>query len=179
MTWNSAYDWLLLLLCAINSPDSHMTCFQGSYWSATFSLLITLLINMVSPIFTFGLYYLHFEHFFRLCNLRIQPLSQDGSCESKTLKFYWHGKIYHLLWYDNVFNCWALYFVVILCDDIPFVRNGNKSPDKDSAGCGEKVTYTCNQGFTLVGDKELECLADGQFSGKVPMCNNSGKFYLI
>ena len=66
-----------------------------------------------------------------------------------------------------------------MCDDIPFVGNGNKSPDKDSAACGEKITYTCNQGFTLVGDKELECQADGLLSGQVPMCNSSGELYFI
>ena len=63
-----------------------------------------------------------------------------------------------------------------MCDNIPGVRNGNKTPDKTSVVCGEKVTYTCNEGFNLVGDRELECQVDGLLSGQVPRCNSSGEF---
>ena len=42
--------------------------------------------------------------------------------------------------------------------------------------CGEKVTYSCNKGFTLEGDSELECKADGMLYGQVATCNISGDF---
>ena len=78
-----------------------------------------------------------------------------------------------------ILNCLATSFVVRLCDDIPFLPNGNKTPDKDSAACGEKVTYICNHCFTLVGDRELECQGDGSLHRQIPRCNSSGEFSLI
>ena len=45
--------------------------------------------------------------------------------------------------------------------------------------CGEKVTYSCNKGFTLVGIWEIQCEAGGQLRGQVPRCNSSGEFSLF
>ena len=35
---------------------------------------------------------------------------------------------------------------------------------------GAVVNHTCNEGFTLVGAPERECLADGNWSAPLPTC---------
>ena len=56
------------------------------------------------------------------------------------------------------------------------MSNGSRIPDTESVTCGRKVTYTCNKGFKLLGNSELECKADGMLHGRVPSCNISGGF---
>ena len=63
-------------------------------------------------------------------------------------------------------------------DDIPDLPNGSRNPDTESIKCGEKVTYSCNKGFKLLGNSELECKADGMMHGKILTCNTSGDFLL-
>ena len=65
----------------------------------------------------------------------------------------------------------------MLCDDIPDVNNGHRNPSEKSVTWGGKVTYTCNDGFTLVGDSELECMTGGILHGQVPICNSSGVYF--
>nr|XP_045229548.1 sushi, von Willebrand factor type A, EGF and pentraxin domain-containing protein 1 [Macaca fascicularis] len=53
---------------------------------------------------------------------------------------------------------------------------------------GSKVTYRCNKGYTLAGDKESSCLANGSWSHSSPVCEpvkcsspeniNNGKYVL-
>ncbi|XP_068228821.1 sushi, von Willebrand factor type A, EGF and pentraxin domain-containing protein 1-like isoform X2 [Palaemon carinicauda] len=35
---------------------------------------------------------------------------------------------------------------------------------------GRKISYTCNEGYTMEGDSDLMCKADGTWSDKVPIC---------
>ena len=58
------------------------------------------------------------------------------------------------------------------------MQNGNNTPDKEILMCGEIITYTCNQGFILDGDRELKCETGGLLDGQVSRCNRSGEFYL-
>ena len=66
--------------------------------------------------------------------------------------------------------CIIFSLVAILCDDIPDIPNGKRSPAEDSVTCGSKVTYTCNEGFTLEGDSVLQCGTGGELLGQVPIC---------
>ena len=72
-----------------------------------------------------------------------------------------------------------LHFVVRVCDGIPDLSNGSRNPNTESVTCGSKVTYSCNKGFKLMGNSELECKADGMLHGQIPACNISGDFKLI
>ena len=67
---------------------------------------------------------------------------------------------------------------MVLCDDVLDVPNGKRSPPDDTVACGTKVTYTCNEGFTLEGDSVLLCGARGNLQGQVPLCRGSGKLVM-
>ena len=56
------------------------------------------------------------------------------------------------------------------------MSNGSRIPDTESVTCGGKVKYSCNQGFKLPGNSELECKTDEMLHGRVPSCNISGEF---
>ena len=62
------------------------------------------------------------------------------------------------------------------CDNVPDVPNATRSPAEDSVSCGTKVTYTCDEGFTLEGDSVLECGTGGELQGQIPVCRGSGNF---
>lgn len=45
-------------------------------------------------------------------------------------------------------------------------------------GVGNKCSYTCDQGYTLVGANERECRSGGQWSHALPFCqSNACLFY--
>ena len=57
----------------------------------------------------------------------------------------------------------VLYHIaVVLCDNVPDVRNGKRNRAEGSVTCGTEVTYTSNEGFTLVGASVLECGTGGE-----------------
>ena len=51
---------------------------------------------------------------------------------------------------------------------MPNIRNGYAEPNYDIS-VGETVYVTCDEGYELRGDEELECGADGSF-GELPVC---------
>ena len=60
---------------------------------------------------------------------------------------------------------------------MPDVPNGKRSPAEGSVTCGTKVTYTCDEEFTLDGDSVLECGTGGQLQGKMSLCRGSGNLF--
>lgn len=36
---------------------------------------------------------------------------------------------------------------------------------------GDTITYTCNEGYALVGAAERKCNSDSTWSGSIPLCN--------
>ena len=50
----------------------------------------------------------------------------------------------------------------------PNIRNGYTEPDYDIE-VGETVYVTCDEGYELRGEEELECGTDGSF-GEMPVC---------
>ena len=65
------------------------------------------------------------------------------------------------------------------CDDVPYVPNGKRSPAEDTVACGTKVSYTCNEGFTLEGDSVLQCGTGGKIQGQVPVCREPGNLFIL
>ena len=59
--------------------------------------------------------------------------------------------------------------IAVTCQRLGAPRNGGVS--FDSLTKGSTATYTCKNGFKLVGDKKRECLKTGQWSGREPTCN--------
>ena len=56
----------------------------------------------------------------------------------------------------------------LLCPVLPDPLNGEVNVS--SRIISSIASYTCNDGFTLVGEEERECMADGQWSGREPIC---------
>ena len=68
---------------------------------------------------------------------------------------------------------------MVLCNNVPDVLNGKRSPAEDSVTCGTKVTYTCNEGPVLQGDSVLECATGGELKGQIPVCKSPDIFLLF
>ena len=56
----------------------------------------------------------------------------------------------------------------IKCQDPGTPENGNK--DKDTFGYDAVVTFSCDPGYTRVGQKSIICLNTGHWSGRRPQC---------
>lgn len=52
----------------------------------------------------------------------------------------------------------------------PDIAYGKFNPYKAIYHVGDKVTFTCDDGFVLDGDKILRCLVDGVWSDEFPVC---------
>ena len=66
--------------------------------------------------------------------------------------------------------CNYVFSVVVSCGPAPDApANGQRSVS--STTFQSTVTYTCKQGYTLQGDKNRTCMANGHWSGRAPTCN--------
>ena len=67
-------------------------------------------------------------------------------------------------------SCNCVSPVAISCGSAPDApANGQRSGSGTTVG--STVTYTCNKGYTLQGDNNRTCLANGRLSGSAPTCN--------
>ena len=65
--------------------------------------------------------------------------------------------------YTSLFSSLA-----IDCGDPGTPENGDR--ELEMTTLGSIVRYSCRKGYYLAGDTERECLARGQWSGKLPIC---------
>lgn len=65
-------------------------------------------------------------------------------------------------------------FVVISCNPLSSPANGDVA--FSSTEFGAIATYSCNDGFKLIGSKTRTCQLDSQWSGSEPFCQR--KIYL-
>ena len=49
---------------------------------------------------------------------------------------------------------------------------------KTGSTVGERALYTCDEGFTMKGERKRECEADGMWSGTEPTCESTFQFFL-
>ena len=59
---------------------------------------------------------------------------------------------------------------VVVCLNLTVPNNGEVS--LVSATFGSVATYTCEEGYLLVGDAMLECLMNGSWSQQEPSCES-------
>ena len=74
--------------------------------------------------------------------------------------------------------------IAIVCSELPALENGMISYGPDSEGpeydLSTVATYTCNEGFALVGGDRMRTCVDvsngpsGEFNGTAPTCQGTG-----
>ena len=69
---------------------------------------------------------------------------------------------------STVTSCWDL--------DVLPPKNGKRTGNE--FGIGSTVSFSCNQGYELIGNSSLTCQSDGQWSGIVPICEGLERFRL-
>ena len=86
-----------------------------------------------------------------------------GQTQSANVSF----DIFH--YHKQANNLHRLTFVVIvLCPDLTTPANGNVNQPGNTV---ETVaTYTCNNGYVLVGDESRTCRENGKWTGEDPTC---------
>ena len=88
-------------------------------------------------------------------------ISYSNCCESLKRKFLAYDSI------DTRFMS-VLLSTAIMCPELPAIENGMVSWSGLSPG--GVATYTCDDGFILVGDPTRICRDDGTWSGEEPTC---------
>ena len=63
------------------------------------------------------------------------------------------------------------------CAGLSNISNGDVSTNGLSTG--STATYSCNGGFTLVGDTTRTCQDNGTWSGSEPICESVGEYQSI
>ena len=61
-------------------------------------------------------------------------------------------------------------FVVVNCGDPGTPTDGTRAVSTFTFP--NTVTYTCNEGFNLIGNRSRRCLSAGQWSGGLPTCQS-------
>ncbi|MEE6459030.1 hypothetical protein FKM82_000515 [Ascaphus truei] len=68
-------------------------------------------------------------------------------------------------WSDPIPHCQAVF-----CDKAPIPNNGVIVGSNFTYG--KKITFRCNEGYTLIGNGETTCLANGSWSKGAPSCES-------
>ena len=62
----------------------------------------------------------------------------------------------------------SLFISTALCPDLSNPTNGTVTVMGTSVG--DTASYTCNDGFELIGSMSVTCTSDGTWSDEPPMC---------
>ena len=65
----------------------------------------------------------------------------------------------------------------ITCEEELFIDNGSFREVQDSYVVGDRVTFSCDDGFNLEGPNEITCQADSEWSDRFPTCQR--KFTIV
>ena len=93
--------------------------------------------------------------------------SEQTVCLLKQLEFVF-VKAYKVMCYSNKVN--PFFCTVVGCDRLSDPTNGDVS--FTSTTVNSKATYSCNNGFILVGQTTRICQSTGEWSGKAPVCKS-------
>nr|XP_023852162.1 complement decay-accelerating factor-like isoform X3 [Salvelinus alpinus] len=63
---------------------------------------------------------------------------------------------------------------VVTCDKPPEIMNGTitEKPGEELPEYGGVIQYSCNEGYTLIGNKSIECNEDGEYNSLPPECKD-------
>ena len=62
-------------------------------------------------------------------------------------------------------------------DSISISNGQATSSSLQPVNCGDKIKFSCNRGFNLVGSQQIVCDEDGQWSGQIPSCERKLKIH--
>ena len=65
-------------------------------------------------------------------------------------------------------QCYLISAIAVNCGALTAPNGG--SVTVKSTTFGAIATYSCNKGFTLIGQSQIQCQANGQWSGPAPSC---------
>ncbi|XP_055772883.1 complement decay-accelerating factor-like isoform X2 [Salvelinus fontinalis] len=63
---------------------------------------------------------------------------------------------------------------VVTCEEPIDIMNGmiSEKPDKQFPEYGDVIQYSCDEGYTLIGNKSIECDEDGEYNSFRPECKD-------
>ncbi|KAK6321509.1 hypothetical protein J4Q44_G00084850 [Coregonus suidteri] len=63
---------------------------------------------------------------------------------------------------------------VVTCEKPIEIKNGTitEQPDKEFPEYGGVIQYSCDEGYTLIGNKSIECNEDGEYNSVPPECKD-------
>ena len=67
--------------------------------------------------------------------------------------------------------------IAVSCEDPGHIANGGHGGSPPYA-CSSVLSYSCNQGYALLGNNTLVCRGDGQWSAPKPKCELIRKYYV-
>ena len=84
-----------------------------------------------------------------------------------------------LLYFTSIYMLIVYSFTVINCGNLPAPKFGSVS--LTGVTFGSTATYSCRKGYVLVGVSVRTCQANGQWSGRAPICksNQHGQFIVV
>ena len=71
----------------------------------------------------------------------------------------------------------SIFASVITCGDPGTVANGQRDATAGTA-YGATLTFSCNEGYRLLGNAVRRCEESGQWSGSQPTCNSMKRVYV-
>lgn len=80
-------------------------------------------------------------------------------------------RIYHLM----AFSPMCMYKDFPLeCPSLPMIHNGNHTGQHvGQFVAGLSVTFSCDPGYLLIGQKTVKCLSSGDWDGVIPTCKGT------
>ena len=73
----------------------------------------------------------------------------------------------------NVTNLTFIIIIIALCSELSAPANGSVTVTGQSVG--DTATYTCDDGFELIGNASRNCKATSDWSFSVPVCRRKSK----
>ena len=116
------------------------------------------------------------ERFLSVVNMTIFLYKYDCYADNYIHILDFDSQVSYTLDYHNHCITWQtktlpLYlFVVVNCGDPGTPTNGTITGSTFTFP--NTVTYTCNVGFNLIGNRSRRCLSGGQWSGGLPTCQS-------
>ncbi|XP_029630932.1 complement decay-accelerating factor isoform X9 [Salmo trutta] len=70
---------------------------------------------------------------------------------------------------------------VVTCEEPIDIMNGmiSEKPAKQFPEYGDVIQYSCDEGYTLIGNKSIQCNEDGEYNSFLPECKVSGRHHGI